>query len=103
MAVKSGLASSQYRPAPLQIMSPTQNQMRTNITPKTQQVKNPLLEDANKRKSKAPKVGYSPNKEMQLLEGVKDGTEGVPGAINGVSAFIDGYLRINKRSYKRRT
>lgn len=103
--IRSGLDTGQYA-APLQIRQP--NPMRSTTQPKTTKVKNPLLED-QKRRQKKTKVGFrtaggdSPNKDLGLLEGVKDGTEGTPGTINGVSAFIDGYLRINKRRYTRRT
>lgn len=52
---------------------------------------------------KAKRSSFAARKEdPALLDKLNAEEDGTAGQINGVSSFIDGYLRINKRRYGRR-
>lgn len=52
---------------------------------------------------KAKRSSFAARKEdPALLDKLNSDESGTAGQVNGVSSFIDGYLRINKRRYGRR-
>jgi len=67
----------------------------------------PTKEDGPKVTSELPKPkrkSFAARKEDPALIGKLDSDEGgTAGQFNGVGSFIDGYLRINKRKYGRRS
>lgn len=83
-------------------------------TPLTLKIESPAKAAANKAKPNTNNMasqsqGSSAAKSLKMQKGsVEDSKESmlprqeegdVAGAVNGVGAFIDGYLRINKRKY----